>query len=57
VVLPQPLPEVARIAGALAFFDERLDVDVDGQRLPSQETRWSNVAPGRVGELRAPMRE
>jgi len=54
---PDPLPEAARIAGALAFFDERLEVDVDGQRLASHETQWSNVPPGRIGDLRAPMRD
>jgi uncharacterized protein (DUF427 family) len=29
-----PLPESQKIAGLLAFYDERLDVDVDGVRQP-----------------------
>jgi len=38
---PDPLPEVARIAGLVAFLTERLDVDVDGEREPRPQTPWS----------------
>lgn len=37
-----PTPEVARIAGHLCFFDERVDaVYVDGKEQPKPATKWS----------------
>jgi uncharacterized protein (DUF427 family) len=52
---PDPLPEAVRVAGALALFDERLDLDVDGERQPRYETPWSRAEVVRAG-LRAPTR-
>lgn len=36
-----PLPEVQKVAGLLAFFDERLMVSVDGRVQQRPRTRWS----------------
>ena len=36
-----PIPEMPRIAGRIAFFDERVDVDVDGERQERPDTKWS----------------
>jgi uncharacterized protein (DUF427 family) len=36
-----PFAEVAPIAGRLAFFDERVDVTVDGELQAQPETKWS----------------
>jgi uncharacterized protein (DUF427 family) len=36
-----PLPECAKIAGMLGFYDETLDIDVDGVRLPKPITEFS----------------
>jgi len=36
-----PLPEVGRIAGLVAFFTEWLDLDVDGARQERPRTPWS----------------
>lgn len=36
-----PLPEVAPIAGRVAFFDERVDVVLDGERRPRPRTKFS----------------
>ncbi len=40
----QPLPEAAGIAGMIAFFDERVDVFLDGQLRPRPSTPWSRRA-------------
>jgi len=37
-----PLPAVNRIAGRLCFFNERVDVEVDGDPEPRPETVWSH---------------
>ena len=36
-----PLPAVAAIAGMVAFYNERLDITVDGVHLPRPETHFS----------------
>jgi len=36
-----PLPDAAEIAGLVAFFDERVDVVLDGVRRPRPVTPWS----------------
>jgi uncharacterized protein (DUF427 family) len=36
-----PEPEVARIRGYLAFFNERLDIEVDGEVQTRPQTAWS----------------
>ena len=47
---PDPLENAARVAGHVAFFDERVDLDVDGERQPRPPTPWSRLgwwtAPG-----------
>ena len=37
----EPLPEAAQVTGLLAFFDERADVTVDGDRQERPRTQWS----------------
>jgi uncharacterized protein (DUF427 family) len=37
----QPLREAAAVAGLVAFFDERVDVVVDGRPVPRPVTPWS----------------
>jgi uncharacterized protein (DUF427 family) len=39
-----PLPDAVEIAGMVAFFDERVDVVVDGERRPRPSTPWSDPA-------------
>ena len=40
-----PAQEVARIAGMVAFFNERVDaIYVDGKEMPRTQTMWSHVA-------------
>ena len=38
---PDPIPENPRIAGLIAFFNERVDLVVDGERLKRPFTPWS----------------
>lgn len=38
---PEPIPENPRIRGALCFFNERVDLVVDGKRLERPATPWS----------------
>ncbi len=38
---PQPLREAAEVTDRLAFFNERVDIVVDGVALPRPETPWS----------------
>jgi len=38
---PHPLPDAAKIAGMLGFYNETLDIDVDGVRLPRPITEFS----------------
>jgi len=36
-----PLPEATRIGGLLAFYDERVDVELDGVPQERPESPWS----------------
>jgi uncharacterized protein (DUF427 family) len=36
---PFPLPESVKVAGLIAFYDERVDIDVDGRLAPSPPPR------------------
>ena len=36
-----PLPAVAPIAGMVAFYNEKLDIVVDGAELPRPKTHFS----------------
>jgi len=38
---PEPLREAGEIAGRIAFFNERVDIIVDGERLDRPVTPWS----------------
>jgi uncharacterized protein (DUF427 family) len=38
---PEPVPENPRIAGLICFRNERVDLTVDGERLPRPVTPWS----------------
>jgi uncharacterized protein (DUF427 family) len=38
---PDPVPECPRIAGLVAFFNERTDLVIDGERLERPVTPWS----------------
>jgi uncharacterized protein (DUF427 family) len=38
---PQPIPECPRIAGLIAFFNERVEVTIDGERQTAPRTPWS----------------
>lgn len=37
-----PLPDAAELAGYLSFFDERVDVILDGERRERPQTPWSD---------------
>jgi uncharacterized protein (DUF427 family) len=41
-VYEAPLEEVARIAGLLCFFNERVDIEVDGELQERPESPWSH---------------
>ncbi len=38
---PEPRPEVERIRDYLAFFNERVDIEVDGELQERPVTQWS----------------
>jgi uncharacterized protein (DUF427 family) len=38
---PTPLPESQKVAGLIAFYNEKLDIDVDGVRQERPETKFS----------------
>jgi uncharacterized protein (DUF427 family) len=38
---PEPIPEAAKIRGHLAFFNERVDLEVDGEKQERPKTQWS----------------
>ena len=38
---PDPIPEQPKLAGLIAFFNERVDIEVDGERVERPETQWS----------------
>ena len=38
---PEPIPEQPRIQGLIAFFNERVDIDVDGEREERPRSQWS----------------
>ncbi len=38
---PEPIPEAARIKGLLAFFNEKVDLEVDGEDQERPQTQWS----------------
>jgi uncharacterized protein (DUF427 family) len=38
---PEPLPEVEKIKGHLCFFNEKVDLEVDGEEQERPRTQWS----------------
>jgi uncharacterized protein (DUF427 family) len=38
---PEPIPEAAKIKGHLAFFNEKVDLEVDGEEQERPRTQWS----------------
>ncbi len=38
---PTPLPEAAGVAGMVCFYDEKVDIDVDGVRQPRPQSPFS----------------
>lgn len=38
---PAPVPECNKIANLLSFYDEKVDITVDGQREERPSTKWS----------------
>jgi uncharacterized protein (DUF427 family) len=38
---PEPIPEAAKIKGLLAFFNEKVDLEVDGEVQETPITQWS----------------
>lgn len=38
---PDPIPEARDIAGLLCFYNEKVDLEVDGEVLPRPTSRWS----------------
>src|SRR5204862_1474652 len=38
---PEPLADATRIQGLIAFFNERVDLSVDGEKLDRPQTQWS----------------
>jgi uncharacterized protein (DUF427 family) len=36
-----PIPEIPKIAGRLCFYDERVDVVIDGSLQERPRTKWS----------------
>jgi uncharacterized protein (DUF427 family) len=42
---PDPLPDNAEICDAVAFFNENVDISVDGEAIDRPSTQWSRSAP------------
>ena len=38
---PEPIPETTTIKGHLAFFNEKVDLEVDGEEQDRPRTQWS----------------
>jgi uncharacterized protein (DUF427 family) len=38
---PAPIPECPKIEGLLSFYNERVDIYVDGELQPRPKTQWS----------------
>jgi uncharacterized protein (DUF427 family) len=38
---PQPIAEATKIGGLLAFFNEKVDLEVDGEIQQRPKTQWS----------------
>jgi uncharacterized protein (DUF427 family) len=51
---PEPLPEVGRIAELVCFFNERVDIDLDGERQARPESPWSHGVKSEAPTANAP---
>jgi uncharacterized protein (DUF427 family) len=49
-----PLPEVGRIAGLLCFFNEKVDIEIDGQPQERPESAWSHGVKSEAKAQNAP---
>jgi uncharacterized protein (DUF427 family) len=38
---PEPIPEQPRLKGLISFFNEHVDIEVDGEREERPQTQWS----------------
>jgi uncharacterized protein (DUF427 family) len=38
---PAPVPECSKIANLVSFYNEKVDIYVDGQREERPRTKWS----------------
>ncbi len=38
---PEPIPGAEGIAGLVCFYNEKVDIEVDGEQLERPQTRWS----------------
>jgi uncharacterized protein (DUF427 family) len=54
---PDPLPEVGRIAGLLCFFNERVDLELDGENVPRPASAWSRRVRSETPAQNAPVAE
>jgi uncharacterized protein (DUF427 family) len=52
-----PLPEVGRIAGLLCFFNERIDLQLDGEDVPRPASAWSRRVRSEAPAQNAPVAE
>ena len=43
---PEPFAETVRIAGLLCFFNERVDISLDGEPAQRPESPWSHGVKG-----------
>jgi uncharacterized protein (DUF427 family) len=41
---PEPLPDIPQIEGLICFYNERVDISVDGEHLDRPQTEWSMAA-------------
>jgi hypothetical protein len=51
---PDPIPECPKIKGLLCFYDERVDLVVDGELQERPETYWSWRRPAYIQDLASP---
>jgi uncharacterized protein (DUF427 family) len=54
---PDPLAEVGRIAGLLCFFNERVDLELDGEDVPRPTSAWSRRVRSEAPAQNAPVAE
>ena len=50
-VYEDPLPDAVKIKGMLCFFDERVDVELDGEPQERPESPWSHGVGSKAANL------